>query len=71
MNKILLDDIMSVKSTIYLMTHSTNPLISEKLSEAINKFKTIICENEYDLLFSVTKTQERFYRSDASPINQP
>ena len=70
MNKILLDDIMNVKSAIYLMTHSTNPLISEKtLSEAINKFKTIICENEYDSLFSVTKTQERFYKSDASPIN--
>ena len=43
---------MSVKSAIYLMTHSTNPLISEKtLSEAINKFKTIVCENEYDSLF--------------------
>ncbi len=70
MNKILLDDVMNVKSEVYLMTHSTNPLISgETISRAIKKFNTVMYENGHDSLFSVTKVQERFYRSDASPIN--
>ena len=70
MNRILQDDIRNIKSSIYLMTHSTNPLISTNTIEhAIVKFKEILIEGKYDSLFSVTKVQERFYRGDGSPVN--
>ena len=70
MNKILQDDIRDIKSSIYLMTHSTNPLISIRtIEQAIVKFKEILIEGKYDSLFSVTKVQERFYRGDGSPVN--
>lgn len=70
MNKILQDDIQNIKSSIYLMTHSTNPLISKyTIEQAISKFKKILIEGKYDSLFSVTKVQERFYKGDGSPVN--
>ena len=70
MNKILQDDIQNIKSSIYLMTHSTNPLISTNtIEQAIKKFKEILIERKYDSLFSVTKVQERFYKGDGSPVN--
>lgn len=70
MNKILQDDIRNIKSSIYLMTHSTNPLISiSTIEQAISKFKEILIEGKYDSLFSVTKVQERFYKDDGSPVN--
>jgi CMP-N-acetylneuraminic acid synthetase len=67
MNLILEDDIAAVDADIYIMTHTTNPLIStatikhglEKLSES----------NEHDSLFTVNKTQTRFYRADGSAVN--
>ncbi|MFY8298539.1 cytidylyltransferase domain-containing protein [Pseudoalteromonas sp. SS15] len=67
MNLILEDDIENVPADYYLMTHTTNPLITDKtIYEAINKF---VNQQEFDSLFSVNKIQTRFYRDDLSPVN--
>lgn len=68
MNLILADDIANIDSDFYLMTHTTNPLISaETIGDAILKMKESV--EYYDSLFSVNKIQTRFYREDMSPVN--
>ncbi|NSY35202.1 acylneuraminate cytidylyltransferase family protein [Pseudoalteromonas sp. JC28] len=67
MNLILADDIEAVPADIYLMTHTTNPLITQNtIKKAIQTFAT---QKEFDSLFSVNKIQTRFYRADVSPVN--
>ncbi len=67
MNLILADDIEAVPADIYLMTHTTNPLITQNtINNAIHTFAT---QKEFDSLFSVNKIQTRFYRADVSPVN--
>jgi CMP-N-acetylneuraminic acid synthetase len=68
MNLILADDIVAVPADTYLMTHTTNPLIS---SDTIGKALALYRENltSHDSLFSVNKVQTRFYRTDMSPVN--
>ena len=69
MNKIIQDDINAVDSEKYLMTHTTNPLISqETFSHAISTFEQLDI-NEFDSLFSVNKYQSRFYDGVAVPLN--
>ena len=68
MNKIISNDIEKFPSDIYLMTHTTNPLLSsETIKEAIGRF--INGMNDYDSLFSVNKIQTRFYNEDVIPVN--
>ena len=70
MNIVIEDDVNNIESDIYLMTHTTNPLLrKESMELAISKFKNAIKNNHADSLFTVNKTQERFYSSDAKPIN--
>lgn len=70
MNLILADDIKNIEADIYVMTHTTNPLISANtIRNAINLLKEAQKKNQADSLFSVDKVQSRFYRSDCSPIN--
>jgi len=70
MNRILADDIASVPSDFYLMTHTTNPLLtSDTIESALKKFRQAIDENSGDSLFSVNHHKTRFYRKDGSPIN--
>lgn len=67
MNLILQDDIAAVESDLYLMTHTTNPLISAStLREAIEKFDE---NNEADSLFSVNRVQTRFYKGNGEAVN--
>lgn len=67
MNKIIADDINSVKSDLYFMTHTTNPLLrAETISEAIDKFYKL---EDKDSLFSVNKIQTRFYDQFTNPVN--
>jgi CMP-N-acetylneuraminic acid synthetase len=67
MNLILADDIAAVEADLYLMTHTTNPLIStEILRDAIESFER---NDEPDSLFSVNKIQTRFYRDDGTAVN--
>ena len=67
MNKILEDDIRSVPAKQYLMTHTTNPLLStQTISSAL---KALESSPGHDSLFSVNELQTRFYRKDGSPVN--
>jgi CMP-N-acetylneuraminic acid synthetase len=68
MNLILADDITAVPADTYLMTHTTNPLItSETIGKALSLYHEKI--DLHDSLFSVNKIQTRFYREDMSPVN--
>ena len=67
MNRILEDDIAAADADMYLMTHTTNPLISaETIRDAIRCFDI---NGGADSLFSVNKTQTRFYRGDGEAVN--
>jgi len=71
MNKVLEQDIEKVNADLYIQTHSTNPLLlTETIDKAIDKM-LLIKEHSglYDSIFSVTKTQKRFYNEDATPMN--
>jgi CMP-N-acetylneuraminic acid synthetase len=70
MNVIINDDIQNIDADIYLMTHTTNPLLSRKSVEAaISQFKTALKSGKADSLFTVNKVQERFYNADAAALN--
>jgi CMP-N-acetylneuraminic acid synthetase len=69
MNKIIEDDILSDSNETFLMTHTTNPLISAKtVNNAINIFMNRD-KNKYDSLYSATKFQGRFYYEGSVAIN--
>ena len=70
MNLILADDIANVPADTYLMTHTTNPMLSaETISDALRSYKGKAAAGEADSLFTVNKIQTRFYRTDCSPVN--
>ena len=70
MNLIISDDIKNVDADIYLMTHSTNPLLQKAtIEESIGKFKSALANKSADSLFTVDKLQERYYDKNADPIN--
>ena len=70
MNLVLADDVESVPADIYIMTHTTNPLLSsETIRAGLNKFITEKKAGNCDSLFTVNKLQTRFYREDGSPVN--
>jgi CMP-N-acetylneuraminic acid synthetase len=70
MNLILADDIASESADIYLMTHTTNPLLSANtIKKAINSFLMESEAGKADSLFTVNRFQTRFYRGDSSPVN--
>lgn len=70
MNLILADDVANVEADIYLMTHTTNPLMSgHTIREALAAFREALAIGKADSLFSVNKVQTRFYRVDCSPVN--
>ncbi|WP_198332767.1 acylneuraminate cytidylyltransferase family protein [Psychrobacter aquimaris] len=70
MNLVLADDVANVEADIYLMTHTTNPILSsETIREAIAKYSQSQDKGTADSLFTVNKIQTRFYREDCSPIN--
>lgn len=69
MNRIIEDDIKFVAADIYLMTHTTNPLLSRaSIMTAIKQFSSAL-RIHADSLFTVDKIQARFYKSNAVPIN--
>lgn len=68
MNLILADDIAAVPADTYIMTHTTNPLItSDTIASALSLYHDNL--DKHDSLFSVNKIQTRFYREDMSPVN--
>ena len=70
MNLIIADDIKHSSADLYLMTHTTNPLLSPStIRKAIQLFKDAKVKNEADSLFTVNKVQTRFYNVNGKPIN--
>jgi len=70
MNRVLADDVANVEADLYLMTHTTNPLMSaETIRRAIEVFQEARAAGKADSLFTVDKIQTRFYRADCSPVN--
>jgi CMP-N-acetylneuraminic acid synthetase len=70
MNLVLADDVANVPADLYLMTHTTNPLISaDTIRKAIVTFQKAKDSGTADSLFTVNKVQTRFYRADCSPVN--
>ena len=70
MNKIIEHDISQFPASIYLQTHSTNPLLkSETIKKALEKMSNVTDEPKADSVFSVTRTQKRFYTEDCLPMN--
>lgn len=69
MNKIIEDDVLNINSKTYLMTHTTNPLLTLKsINNAISLYEDGI-EKEFDSLFTVNKIQNRFYDDNCNAIN--
>lgn len=70
MNLVLADDVANVPADLYLMTHTTNPLMSAAtIRSAIAAFREGQAAGKADSLFTVDKFQTRFYRSDCSAVN--
>jgi len=68
MNRIIEDDLSAVASECFLMTHTTNPLLSaDTIRRALEAYENSL--PEHDSLFSVNRYQTRFYREDGSAIN--
>lgn len=68
MNRVLEDDVDNIISRHYLMTHTTNPLLSEAtVRAAIRKYLSALSTN--DSLFTVNRVQTRFYRGNGKPVN--
>jgi CMP-N-acetylneuraminic acid synthetase len=70
MNLVIADDIANVPAHIYLMTHTTNPLLSAAtIQKALEKFLDARANGDTDSLFTVNRFQTRFYREDGTAIN--
>ena len=70
MNKVLADDVENIEADVFLMTHTTNPLLSrDTVRRALNAFLEATTTGRADSLFTVNKVQARFYREDGSAVN--
>ena len=70
MNVVLADDVDNIDADIYMMTHTTNPLLSaDTIQRALNQYKKELARESADSLFTVNKIQTRFYTEDCKPIN--
>jgi len=70
MNLVLADDIQNTNADTYLMTHTTNPLLSiDTIRLALARYGEAVSSGGSDSMFSVNRVQTRFYREDGSPVN--
>jgi CMP-N-acetylneuraminic acid synthetase len=70
MNMIIKDDLAATSADRYIMTHTTNPLLSSgTIGNALLEYQQAKDHGHADSLFGVTKFQTRFYKDDGSPIN--
>ena len=70
MNLVLADDVANVEADTYLMTHTTNPLLSVgSVRGALARYEQGVREGHCDSVFTVNKFQTRFYRADTTAIN--
>jgi len=70
MNLVIADDVAGVDADAYLMTHTTNPLMStDTVRKALAAYREAVAAGTADSLFTVDKVQTRFYRADCSAVN--
>ena len=70
MNLVLADDVANVPAETYVMTHTTNPLLSaDTIGAALARYRDARARGAADSLFTVNKFQTRFYRADGSAVN--
>ena len=70
MNLVLADDVANVQASTYLMTHTTNPLLSvASVRGALATYQQGVAAGTCDSVFTVNQFNTRFYRADASAIN--
>jgi len=70
MNLVLADDVAAIPARAYLMTHTTNPLLSSStISNAIGRYAEASATGSADSLFTVSRVQTRFYRADGEAVN--
>lgn len=69
MNLIIKNDIDSDEADNFIMTHSTNPLISKETLESAIETYIKNKASGFDSLFSATKIHGRFYDVEAKAIN--
>ncbi|MEH6587172.1 MAG: acylneuraminate cytidylyltransferase family protein [Halioglobus sp.] len=70
MNKVIADDLANISADTYLMTHTTNPLLSSRtIDSALQQYLGDAASGNVDSLFTVNKIQTRFYREDGSAVN--
>lgn len=70
MNLIIEDDIQAIDSEAYLMTHTTNPMLSiPTIENCLKSYKEGVTKGVCDSLFTVNKYQTRFYTPAGAPIN--
>ena len=70
MNLILADDVAAIAASAYVMTHTTNPMLSGRtIRSALTAYCSKRDAGAADSLFTVNKMQTRFYREDCSAVN--
>jgi CMP-N-acetylneuraminic acid synthetase len=70
MNRILEDDVKHIPADVYLMTHTTNPLLkTNTIRQALEAFEEGRKLGTGDSLFAVNRVQTRFYRKDGTAVN--
>jgi CMP-N-acetylneuraminic acid synthetase len=70
MNLVLADDVAAVPADVYVMTHTTNPLLSAAtIRGALDAFGAAAARGAADSLFTVNRFQSRFYGADGRAIN--
>lgn len=70
MNLIINDDIENIPAETYLMTHTTNPLLTAStIRDSLEAYYNGVIGKTADSLFTVNRFQTRFYRQDGTPIN--
>jgi CMP-N-acetylneuraminic acid synthetase len=70
MNRIIEDDLEAYPDTDhFLMTHTTNPLLSRETMERAWATYIKNLDKGMDSLFTVNRFQTRFYREDGAPVN--
>jgi CMP-N-acetylneuraminic acid synthetase len=70
MNLVIADDLAAIESQEYLMTHTTNPLLStSSIQQSLKMYRAHRDKGEADSLFTVNFFQTRFYRADGSAVN--
>ena len=69
MNRIIEYDVGHHRADLYLMTHTTNPLLQISTVERALERYFEVAPDGADSLFTVTKVQTRFYDALGTPLN--